>query len=255
MDVKTCKGWCWSPLVKIVGLLVICAIVIVALLQSKLSQPNSTIQIVGQGRVQVKFDTASFDIQVSAMNEKSPETAITAIKEKVSALESALDTVGVTKEDRQVTGLTIVPQMTSDAINPMKQIIGSYTAVQQVSVVLKNIGENAERVQEIAAAAAKSGATQIGSIRFSASNIDALRQQARLAAAQSAQTNATSVATATNIKLVKVSGWYENVVYSPDQTIGSSYGMSQPQNYLSNVQLPDGRRDLVVEVTLSYEVK
>jgi uncharacterized protein YggE len=241
--------------VKIVGLLVVCSIVIVALLQSRLTQPISTIQIVGQGRVPVKFDTASFDIQVSAMNEKTPETATTAIKEKVVTLETALDAIGIAKEDRQLTGLAVIPQMNSDITNPMKQVIGSYTAVQQVSVVVKNIGENAERVQEITTAVAKAGATQIGSIRFSASSIDTLRQQARLTAAQSAQTNATSVASATNIKLVKVTGWYENVIYSPDQTIGYSYGMPQTQNYINNVQLPDGRRDLVVEVTLSYEVK
>lgn len=255
MDLKTCKGWCWSPIVKIVGLLVICAIVIVALLQSKLTQPNSMIQVIGQGRVPVRFDTASLDIQVMATNEKSSDTATTALKDKLVALEKTLDTVGVTKDDRQTTGLTVIPQMISDPINPMKQIIGSYAAVQQVSVVIKNIGENAERIQEVVASVSNAGATQIGPIRFSASNIDALRQQARMLAAQSAQANARSIATATNIKLGKVSGWYENVIFSPDQTIPSSYGIPQSQNYVFNVQLPDGRRDLIVEVTLSYEVK
>lgn len=93
-------------------------------------------------------------------------------------------------------------------------------------------------------------------MRFSASNIEQLRQQARLNAAQAARRNAADAAQAAGVKLSKVTGWYESTVYSPDQSTPNMYGypvanQSSPPLFAN---FNDGRRELIIEVTLSYEI-
>ena len=97
-------------------------------------------------------------------------------------------------------------------------------------------------------------------IVFDVSNLEQLKQQARVAAIADAKSKAGAQAQAAGVSLGDIMGWWENVIQSPDSAAyaasgdmgkggagGSGGGAVYPV-------LPSGSQEIIIEVSLNYRI-
>ena len=253
---------------KIVALLVLGAVVIVGFLKDTdiFTRSSDTIQVIGQGKVPVRPDAVMINLGVTTIKADTPESAIQQTSEKLEKVGSALDALGISAENRQVTGYVLSPRYKDvAAIDPSKAdatpSIDGYTCSQQITVRIPGVGDDKEMVNKVIIAVAKEGANQIGEVKFLATNAESLKQQARLQAVADAKDKAQKMAEVAGVKLGSISNWYENVISAPGQSYPqSSYSGPDPQTVQNPapagiIVLEPGQLDMIVEVTVSYSVK
>jgi len=261
-----------SNAVKISAIAVVGLIAVVALLQHAIinAQNQDTISVVGQAKVHPKNDMAIINLGIATFKTATPEEALNQTTQKVAAVEATLDGMNVAKEDRQVTAYTFDTQFNSNSSstdsgsqdNQKPEIIG-YNGFQNIAVKIKGIDADPTLIDKIIAATAKNGVNQVGSVKFLASDIESVKQEARIMAIADAKNKATAMAKSAGLSLGNVSNLIENVKLAPgqgfDENNGSSYdsssvsfsNSSSPLSTSSNVNITD----LVMEVTLDYRVK
>ncbi len=262
-----------TSVVKIVGLLVLGAVLIVGLLKDTTTFDNTvvddTISVIGQGKMPIKPDAALINLGVLTIKADSPEAAIMQTSEKLSKVGVALDALGIPKENRQMTGYAVSPRYkdlasASDGTNPTASkpaSIDGYTCTQQITVRVPNIVDDPEAVNKVITAAAKEGVNQVGEVKFIATNVESVKQEARLRAVANAKDNAKNMADVAGVKLAGITTWNESVLSEPGQNYNSNYYGSPPQGATvptppsSIVVLQPGQLDVVVELNVTYRVK
>ena len=254
-----------SVAIKIVGIIALAAVAVVAIAKDDIwYQAGNSIQVVGQGRVPVSPDAALVNFGVLVVQENTAEEAIQKAAESMKNVNAALETVGISKEDRQMTGYAVNPLFESGDASAtagfQKKIIG-YTASQQVTVLIRSIDQDNNMVNAVVSAAMKAGANQVGEVRMVATNAEALKQKARVKALSDAREKVTAMAKVSDVKLTGVTSWYENIVATPgtQESTSNSYAPT-PTTILPTstpwgvAVLQPGQLDIVVEMTVNYGV-
>lgn len=261
--------------VKIVGLLVVGAVLVVAFLKDTTTfnqTTEDTIQVIGVGKMPIKPDAALINLGVLTIKADTPEAAIAQTSEKLSKVGAALDALGIPMENRQMTGYVVSPRYSDPAfatdgtnLNANKApSIDGYTSSEQITVRVSNIADDPEAVNKVITAAAKVGVNQVGEVKFIATNVESVKQEARLQAMADAKEKAQKMATAAGLKLEGISTWSEDFRSLPGQSYAKdSYGYgSTPQEGAtvptppsSVVVLQPGQLDVVVELNVTYRVK
>ncbi len=241
--------------IMLVGVVLLAAIVAVAILRDRLvNQPQWQVNVTGQGRVSYQPDIANVTLGVQIDKVKQAQEALKQMNDKMTSILAALQQIGVAAEDIQTQNYSLYPQYD---YKDGTSIPSGYSANQQLVVKVKQIDSDKAKLPKIIAQATGAGANQVLGIAFDVSNLDELKQQARLKAMADARAKAGVLATAAGVRLGKVVGWWENLLQAPGALapyygdkggIGGSGASVTPP-------VPSGNNEIIMELTLNYKVK
>ncbi len=264
----SCQKPFTSMIVKVVLIGAVASVLGLAVVKDVVFGPiDDTIQVTGHIEVPMKADTAEVNLGVLTLTAPTSEEAIKATSNKMAAVQSALQEVGVTAENYQLTGYALNPRYKDAVVTDTQgkptgaapEIIG-YTCSQQVTVRIPKINEDATMIDKVLLAVTKVGANQAGEVRLFVSDLEKAKQAARLAAIKDARNKAMAVADAADVRLKGVGSWTENMVSAPGSSTPApgvySYGSSAPGGTLATpvgaATLGAGNLVLAVEVSVTY---
>ncbi len=243
-------------LLTLTGILLIGAVVIVAMLRDRIVNPNENqVSVTGQGKVSYVPDIANITLGVQIDKTAKADEALNKLNGDIKKIIDALKKTGVKEEDIQTQNYTLYPQY--DVIDNVSKLTG-YSANQQLIVKAKDFKPGSDAVSKIISEASKAGANQVNGINFTTSKEEELKQEARIKAIEDARSKADSIANAAGVKLGKVIGWWENIVFSPSSSQSSfdgKGGMGGGSGIASSPTIPSGTQEIVIELNLNYRVK
>lgn len=250
-----CASW-RSPkiILALIAILLLGAVIIVSILRERIvNEPQWQISVAGQGKVAYDPDIANVNLEVEISKVAKPEDALNQLNDKMKKVIAAIEQVGIPKENIQTQDYTLIPQY--DTINNVSKVTG-YTANQSILVKINDINKNTNKTSEVIAAAGKTGINKINGVNFEASNLNDLKQAARLKAIIDARSKAKNIGQALGVRLGKVVGWWENFT-TPDysQTSYDAKGGIGGGGNVSEPTIPTGARELIVDVNVSYKIK
>ncbi|MBI5071620.1 SIMPL domain-containing protein [Candidatus Falkowbacteria bacterium] len=208
---------------------------------------RDTIAISGEGKVTAIPDIATID--VGLMTEKSDvKSAQLENTTKMNRLIANLKNLGVESKDIQTSYYNIYPQY--DWPNG-KQVLRGYQVSQGVTVKIRNL----DKIGDILAAAGEGGANQVSGLSFNIDDPEALRQEARVKALENAKTKAEALAKVAGVGLGKIVSFSEYAstpysAYKSMEALGLGGGGAAP-----SPTVEAGSMDIVIDVTVSYEIK
>lgn len=246
-------------ILKVLGIIVLGAIVIVSIVRDRIVNPNQNqVTVVGRGKVEAKPDTATVTLGVQVDKAPTAQNALEQLNAKMTQIVAAETALGIPQDKIQTQNYSLSPQY--DYSNG-KSTVSGYTANQQLSVKVEGLGNSTELLGQAISAANQAGANQVLGVKFESASVDALKQQARLLAIQDAKAKSKGMADAAGVRLGKITSWYENVLASPDfQDYPQATGMGAGGDLASAKavtppQVPSGTQEVVIEMNVSYEVK
>ncbi len=242
----------------LVAMLLLAGIVAVAILRDRIvNQPQWQVNVVGQGKVSYQPDTAEVTIGVQVDRAYSAELAMKQLNQKMEKIIAAIKAVEVPAEDITTQNFSLSPQYD---YRDNVQTSGGYNANQQILAKVKNLNVSSEKLAKVIGEATKAGANQIVGINFSVSNLEELKQQARIKAIGDAKGKAGALADAAGVRLGKVVGWWENLIQAPgvqNYNYGG-YGGGEKGSGMGaggSPVVPTGSQEIIIEVNVNYKVK
>ncbi|MFA6106331.1 MAG: SIMPL domain-containing protein [Patescibacteria group bacterium] len=237
------------------GILLIGAVVIVALLRDRIVNPNQNqVSVTGQGKVSYVPDIANITLGVQIDKMSKADEALNKLNGDIKKIIEALKKTGAKEEDIQTQNYSLYPQY--DVIDNVSKLTG-YSANQQLIVKVKDFKPGSDTVSKIISEASKAGANQVNGINFTTSKEEELKQEARIKAIEDARSKADSIANAAGVKLGKVIGWWENIVFSPssNQSYFDGKGGMGGGGEIASPSIPSGTQEIIIELNLNYRVK
>jgi len=246
--------------VALAAIILVAGIVIVSILRERIVTPvQNQVAIVGQGRVLNQPDTATVNLGVQVDKAADAATALKQLNEKMTGITQAMERIGIKKENVQTQNYSLNPQY--DYLDGVSKVSG-YTANQQVSIKVDKLRDNQNLLTQVIDEANKAGSNQILGVKFDSTNLSDLKQKARVLAIQDAKSKKAELEKAAGVKLGKIIGWYDTILQSPDMNdVSGGYGAGAEMNAQKaatptpSPQLPSGEQEIVIEVSLNYEVK
>jgi uncharacterized protein YggE len=236
----------------IVGMVLLTTIIVVAILRDRIvNKQYWQVSVSGRGSVIYQPDEANITMGVQIDKVAKADQALTQLNEKINSVIKAIEQVGVPKENIKTQNYSLTPQY--DWIENV-QTSGGFTATQLLVVKVMNLSENNDLVSQVIDVASKAGVNQIQGVSFDTSKLEDLKQQARLKAIANAKSQANSIAGSLEVRLGKVIGWWENSVSVP----GTSYYEEMGAGYGGGggaPVVPGGSQEIIMEVSINYEVK
>jgi len=241
--------WTW---LKILGIIAICAIVIVAILRDRIvNQPNWQINVTGEARIAYQPDIANINLGIQIDKAVRADLALNQLNEKNEKIVKAVEATGISKNDIQTQNYSLNAQY--DYIDNTSIVTG-YNANQTITVKVRNITEQQDLISKVIAEASKAGINRVDGIYFEASNINALKQEARLKAIADGRKNAKMISQALDVKLGDIVGSWDNWL-SGQNSNSAYYGKGGMDMGSASPVIPVGSQELILEVNLSYRVK
>lgn len=257
-DCTCCSKW-FKPkyIFGLLAILAITAIVVVSILRDRIvNQQQNQVSVTGQGKISYAPDVAKINLGMQVDKAPTAEAALAQLNDKMNKIVAAAESLGIQKENVKTEAYSLSPQY--DYKDGASTVAG-FNANQKVEIKVTDIQNNADLVSKVIAAAGAAGTNQVNGIDFSVSNLNDLKQQAKILAIKDAKAKSVDLAKAAGIKLGKIEGWYENVVPIEGQ-YNSAGGFGGSDAMLSSKaapapQVPSGTQEVVVEVSLNYHVK
>lgn len=239
----------------IVGLLLLATIVVAAILRDRLvSQQYRQVTVTGQGRVSYSPDVAVVTLGVQIDKAAKAEEALNQLNAKIDGIIKAVKALGITDDDLQTQNYSLYPQY--DYKDNISAVAG-YNANEQIVIKVTGYDKDQNRLSQVIAAASKAGANQVNSLSFDASNLNELKQEARIEAIQDARAKSTALAEAAGVEIKSIASWYENMINPVPTYVDYSYygkgGMTNDQ--AATAQTPSGSREVVIEIGVNYNIK
>lgn len=245
----------WSKIILIIAMVLIAGVVVVSILRDRIvNQPQWQVSVIGQGKVSYQPDIANVSLGVQIDKVAKADEALNQLNDKVAKIVAAVKSAGIVADDIQTQNYSLYPQY--DYVNNSTNLSG-YNANQQLSIKVRDINNGQELLSKVIAEATKAGANQVLGISFNVSNLEELKNQARIKAITEARQQAGTLAQATGVRLGRVVGWWENVVQAPGISSGVTYdgkgGMGG--NVSASPTVPTGSQEIVIEINLNYRVR
>ncbi len=187
-----CHGHRGKIAVKIVGLVLLAAIIVCAILRDRIvNQQFKTVTITGQGKVTYTPDLAIVNLGVQIDKVAKPEDALNQLNTKVANIITAVQAIGIAPADIQTQNYSLYPQYDyKDNVS----VVSGYNANEQLVVKVSGYDKDQNRLSQVIAAASKVGANQVNNLSFDASNMNDLKQEARVKAIADAKAKSTALA-------------------------------------------------------------
>jgi uncharacterized protein len=162
------------------------------------ASPLSSIRVTGEAVVTAKPERAQIDVGVLTQ-EKQSQTAATQSARQLDAVTFALHKLLGNDADIKTINYSLSPEYQYRPIGG-KASVSSYTAINVVRVTVDDL----EKVGQVIDAATQAGANHIESVQFTVRDPQALHSQALRDAATKARASADALASALNLKIVRV---------------------------------------------------
>src|SRR3989344_1783783 len=216
----------------ILGIVLIIALTVIvslSILRDRfVNQPQWQVSAVGHAVVPYYPDKATVILGVQIDQAADAQTALEQLTNKTDKITAAVKKVGIADADITTQSFSILTHY--DYLEGGSQVITTAT---------------------------QAGANRIYGIVFDVSNLEELKQQARLTAIADAKQKATALADAAGVKLKKVVGWWDNVIQAP--------GSGQPYYYADGKgglgggtaagSVPSGLQEIIIDVSVNYQIK
>lgn len=236
-------------ILQLVGLILLFLLFGLALIKERFVNNNMwQVSVIGEAKINYTPDIAKINLGVQVEKYYSAEAALNRLNELVDKVVTSIKDTGISEADIQTQNYSLYPQY--DYLEGVSKVSG-YGANQQIIVTVRNIAEKKEAVSQVIAVATKAGINQVNGISFDYSQIDELKQQARLEAITDARAKAQVIAQAADVKLDKIVSWWE------EYPVDSSYyadGKGGSNSSVSPV-ITTGNLELVLRMNLSYKIK
>lgn len=258
---KCCHGRGGKIAVMIILIAAIAAICIVSIIRDRIvNYPQWTVSVTGQGKIAYQPDVAKVTLGVQIDKVAKADDALNQLNGKIAKVVAAIKAVGIADADITTQNYSIYTQY--DYINDINKgstsVVSGYNANEQVVVKVADIVNNKDRLNKVIAEASKAGANQVLGIYFEPSNLEDLKQQARVKAMADAQTKAQTLAGAAGVKLKRVIGWWENTIQAPGTNMGyydGKGGMGGGSSIAATPTVPTGNQEIIIEESLNYQIR
>jgi len=241
------------------GLILVSAVVIVALLRERWVNPTQNqITVYGEGKVQYVPDTATVTLGVQVDKASSATEALTQMNDQIKKITDAVAALGVPTSDIKTQNYSLRPAY--DYKDGSSAVAG-YNANQNLQIKAEGVDRNTDLVNKIVEAAGNAGTNNVQGINYFVNNPSDLQQKARIAAIEDARSKAGALAEAAGIKkLGKVLSWYEDVpnggpVYNGADSAQGYGGAPMAAKAVSTPSISSGTQDIVIDMAVNFEVR
>ncbi|MFZ2484805.1 MAG: SIMPL domain-containing protein [Minisyncoccia bacterium] len=219
----------------------------------------NSISVTGEGEAVSVPDIASFSFTVSA-DAKSVSDAQGQVTSKMDAILAELKTLGIEEKDIKTTDYSVWPKYTYEAMvcsstycPPGRQVADGYTANHSILVKIRDT----EKAGEALAVAGDNGATGLSGISFTVDDPDKIMDEARAEAIKDAKEKAKTLSKELGVRLVRVVSFYDNTGGGPMPYYAEGMGGDMMVKTQANPAptLPTGENKVVVNVTVTYEIR
>jgi uncharacterized protein len=204
------------------------------------------ISFTGEGKVYTSPDIAFVDFSVVTQGTNIDKVQDDNTK-KMNKVVEYLKSFGIEEKDIKTTNYNLYPQYTYEN-NQIPQIMG-YQINQTLSVKIRKIDQAGEILKNVVNA----GINQVNSFYFGVENDEEIKEQARQIAIETAKKKAEKMASQIGIRLGKIIGFSESSGGYPVPMYDSYKASGMGGSGTPNIQA--GENEIIVNVTLNYEVK
>jgi hypothetical protein len=215
------------------------------------ASPLSSIRVTGEAVVTAKPERAQIDVGVLTQ-EKQSQAAATQSGRQLDAVTLALHKLLGNDADIKTINYSLSPEYQYRPIGG-KASVSSYTAINVVRVTVDDL----EKVGQVIDAATQAGANHIESVQFTVRDPQALHSQALRDAAAKARASADALASALNLKIVRVLSVEEvRGADMPSSDLIAALGRSpdSPSGSPDTPPVQPGSFSVTASVTLTVEV-
>ncbi len=208
----------------------------------------SSVSVSGEGKVQAVPDIAELSFGVRMERVRTAKEAMERLGRDMTAVVEAVRKTGVEEKDIATEQLSLSPSYDYSA--GRQQLVG-YEASQSLRVKVRNL----DQTSGVLSAATSAGANQAGDVRFTIDDPEALRERARAEAIQEATQKAAVLATQLGVRLGELKGYAEDRYGSPQPPVMMARGLAESDAGVGGgTPLPAGEQEVVVNVTLTYQL-
>lgn len=202
---------------------------------------TTTFDVLGEGKVTVKPDTATIQAGVSATGVNAEE-AQNKMNSAINEVSNAVKKVGTEPKDIQTTNYNVNP--TYD----LNQKITGYSANTTLTVKVRDI----EKVNNVIDAATKAGANNVASLGFTTSERSVFENEARKKAVEDAKKKAENTAKIAGFRLGKLVNYSESFNGGFPRPVALS---SEVKDSGTPTTIEPGSEEVLVTVTLSFDIR
>jgi len=200
---------------------------------------TTTFDVIGEGKVTVKPDTATIQAGVSATG-ATAQVAQSKMNAIISKVSLAVKELGIDSKDIQTTNYNINPT------HDLNQKITGYSANTTLTIKVRDI----ERVNDVIDAATKAGANNVASLGFTTSERSVFENEARKKAVEDAKKKAKNSADIAGFRLGKLVNYSESLNGDPRPV---PFALDKAESTSTNIE--PGSDEIQVTVVLSYEIE
>lgn len=220
----------------------------------------TTINVRGEGEVLAKPDIGSFSFSVRAEGVDAAE-AQTKSAEAMNAVLGYLKEAGVEENDIKTTNYNLMPTYDygQDQIcefgrycPPVDPVIDGYEVSQMVEVKVRNLDASGDLISGVGSR----GATDISGLQFTIDDETVYKAEAREQAIAEAREKAKQLADDLGVRIVRMTGFYEEEGYYPMPYYGMGGDMMETKATSAIApSMPTGENSIRSVVNITYEIK
>lgn len=234
----------------LIGMILLFGVIIASILRDRIvNKEYREIGIAGHAKISYKPDIADINMGVQVDKTEKAEEALAQLDGKMKKIIDAVQAAGISKDDILTQNYTLFPHY--DTVGNIAKRTG-YDANQIIIIKVRGINNKPEVISKVVSNASKAGVNQINGIIFEASDLNSIKQEARLRAIADARAKAGKIARALGVRLGRVSGWWENILpmdsAQSDMGIGGGGGGAAPV-------ITVGQQEISADVNINYKIK
>ncbi len=214
-------------------------------INSVTTNKTDTFNVTGEGKVSVKPDLAlvSVGVQTQGASVKATQDQLNS---SINAVSATIKALGIDQKDIQTENYNIYPSRDFQSAN---QKITGYSASTNLSIKVRDL----DKVNDVIDAATKAGANQVGGIGFDVDDKSKAEDEARSKAVAEAKKKAQQAAKIAGFSLGRIINYSEDFGGGPRvfNTASLQVAGAAPKS----TQVEVGSNEVVVNVTLSYEIR
>ncbi len=220
----------------------------------------TTINVVGNGEVTATPDLATFSFSVKAEGADA-SAAQTKSVEAMKAVNDYLKAEGVEEKDIKTTNYNLTPKYTYEErpcamgmwCPPGEQKQVGFEVYQTVTVKVRDTAKAGNLLSGVGS----KGATDISGLGFTIDDEDKYKAEARELAIADAKAQAEALAKQLDVRLVEMTGYYEESPSSPMPYygMGGDMAMSAKAEMAPAADVPMGENTITSRVNLTYTIR
>ena len=214
---------------------------------SNTATTTNTVAFSGEGKVTAKPNIAVIDLAIVTESVSSKDAQNENSKKSKTVVEF-LKKQNVQEKDIKTTSYNVSPQY--KYLQYDKPEIRGYQVSEKIEFKIREL----EKVSQILDGVVASGANEISGFQFTIDEPDKLKSEAREKAITDAKEKAKNLKSQLGIKLGKIVNFYESsagvppIFYAADKAAGGFDSNRGPE-------IPQGENEIVVNVTITYQIK